>query len=320
MRIRRAALAIFIAASVAAATGCTAGTTGHVEDVSLAADSSSAPLEILLTDDDGWDAPGIQAVYEALTDNGYDVTMVAPAENHSGASAGFDFTGEVTVKTHHDDPDMYSVSATPVGSLLFGLNELFADNPPDLVISGTNVGANIGADSNYSGTLGAAVVAAGTYDIPAIAISTDTVRDADGQHGAYEETADLVIDILDRGLPQMPEHTVLNINYPVLKDGATEPDGYVYAPLSDKSQAKIQYRKLDDTTYELVPSRSDAQPDAGTDWAELESGNATFTLLDTNRTASAPGAAGIKDLVAQLNDETEPSVSGSLGSLFEPES
>src|SRR5699024_11159550 len=107
MRIRRAALAIFIAASVAAATGCTAGTTGHVEDVSLAADSSSAPLEILLTDDDGWDAPGIQAVYEALTDNGYDVTMVAPAENHSGASAGFDFTGEVTVKTHHDDPDMY---------------------------------------------------------------------------------------------------------------------------------------------------------------------------------------------------------------------
>ncbi|WP_158726364.1 5'/3'-nucleotidase SurE [Tomitella fengzijianii] len=323
MRTRNILAALAATSALALTAGCSATSepaAGPYEiDTSLAADAEQSPLRILLTNDDGWNADGIQATYKALKEAGYDVTMVAPAENQSGQSAGFEFTGSIEVTHPSDDPDVYAVSATPVGSLMFGLNEVFKDNPPDLVVSGTNVGTNSGADTNYSGTVGAAVVAAGVYRIPAIAVSTATSRDG---AGAFDETANLVTGILADGIPQFPEGTVLNINYPKLADGATEPNGYVYAPMSDVSQAAIGYEKTGDTTYELRPGRSDAVPEPGSDLAELKAGNVTFTVLEANRTAPEADAAAVKELVAGLNGDpsTEPTApavpAGSLGSSF----
>ncbi|GAA4823303.1 5'/3'-nucleotidase SurE [Tomitella cavernea] len=322
MRTRHIIAALAASSALVAAAGCSASpeqAAGPYEiDTSLAADSAPAPMRILLTNDDGWNADGIQATYAALKDAGYDVTMVAPLENQSGKSAGFEFTGSIEVTHPSGDPDVYAVSATPVGALMFGLNEVFQGKPPDLVVSGTNVGTNTGADTNYSGTVGAAVVAAGVYRIPAIAVSTATNRDGTG---AFEETSDLVTGILADGIPQFPAGTVLNINYPLLAEGAAQPNGYVYAPMSDVSQAEIGYEKIGDTTYKLRPARSDAVPEPGSDLAELKAGNVTFTVLEANRTAPAADAAAVKELVAGLNGDTStptgPAVpAGSLGSVF----
>lgn len=117
---------------------------------------------------------------------------------------------------------------------MFGLNEVFKGEKPDLVVSGTNVGSNVGFDTNYSGTVGAAIVASGAYGVPAIAISTDTSYRESEVVPAYAQTAELLVEILDRGIPSMDEGTILNINYPLLKDGEAEAKGLKYAPMSSR--------------------------------------------------------------------------------------
>lgn len=314
LRTRNLSAALAATSMLLVSAGCAAQPDSYEIDTALAADSAEAPLQILLTNDDGWDAPGIQATYDALRRAGHDVTIVAPLENQSGKSAGFEFTGQVKVTHPSGDPEVYAVSATPVGALMFGLNELFEGDPPDLVVSGTNVGTNLGADTNYSGTVGAAVVAAGVYRIPAIAMSTATERGATPA-GPFDETSELLTRILSEGIPELPAGTVLNINYPTLAAGAVEPEGYVYAPMSDKSQAAIGYDKIDDTTYKLTPSRSDAVPEPGSDLAKLQDGYVTFTVLEANRTAPETASAPIKELVANLSGEQPTAPAGSLGSL-----
>ncbi|WP_336882475.1 5'/3'-nucleotidase SurE [Rhodococcus globerulus] len=277
-----------------------APTTGSFGTGSLASEvSEGGPLRILLTNDDGWDAHGINATYRALTAAGHDVTMVAPAQNQSGKSAALDFQGKLTVLHPNDDPKVYSVSSTPVGSAMFGITEVFKDKKPDLVISGTNVGSNVGFDTNYSGTVGAAIVASGSFGIPAIAISTATSRSPEIVP-AYEQTADLLVKILDKGIPQMATGTALNINYPLLTDGATAPKGLKYTPMSSASAADIGYNQIDDTTFEIKGARSTVAPAAGTDFAELDAGYVTFTLMKADRSAEKSGTTAITNLIISL--------------------
>lgn len=309
MRFTRPLVVAAIAATTMAVASYGIGTvqsaqaapiTGSLGAGSIEGDSPPVgPLRILLTNDDGWDAPGINATYRALTAAGHDVTMVAPAENQSGKSAALDFQGKLTVRHPNDDPKIYSVSSTPVGSAMFGINELFKDKKPDLVISGTNVGSNVGFDTNYSGTVGAAIVASGSFGIPSIAISTATSRSPEIVP-AYEQTADLLVTILDKGIPQMATGTVLNINYPLLKDGATEPKGLKYTPMSSASAADIGYRQIDETTFEIMPARSTVPPEAGTDFAELDAGYVTFTLMKADRSAEKSETAAISNLIKSL--------------------
>ena len=93
--------------------------------------------------------------------------MVAPAENQSGSSASISPDG-ITVTDH--GLNVWSVEGRPADAVRFGLSQLMADQPPDLVISGINFGQNVGADVMISGTVGAATTAV-RLGIPAIAIS-----------------------------------------------------------------------------------------------------------------------------------------------------
>src|SRR5690606_35586227 len=135
------------------------------------------------------------AVREALVAEGHHVTLVAPATNQSGVSARVDFSGTITAIEQEED--VWSVSTSPVGAVLFALDAVL-DDEPDLIISGTNVGSNTGFDTNFSGTIGTATLGSGMFGIPSIAVSTDTGYGA-GAAGAYEQTAELVVDLLDRG-------------------------------------------------------------------------------------------------------------------------
>lgn len=308
MRLRRSSVVATVLTATVLATTYSAGAieghrstaqTGSLAGSSADRGSDGGPLRILLTNDDGWNAPGINAVYRALTDAGHDVTMVAPAENQSGKSAAIEFQGKLTVTHPTADPKIYAVTTTPAGSAMFGLGEVFRDEKPDLVVSGTNVGSNVGFDTNYSGTVGAAIVASGAYGVPAIAISTATSR-APGATPAYEQTAELLVEILEQGVPTLADGTILNINYPVLADGASAPRGYRYTPMAATSAADIGYSRIDENSYEIRPARSTASAAAGTDAAELDAGFVTFTVMDSDRSAGRADAAPIDALLRSL--------------------
>ena len=217
-RIRRITGLFFV---IAVSSSILFGSTTHL----FAADR--IPLRILLTNDDGYDAPGIQAVHATLLAAGHQVTVVAPVSNQSGSGVRVTTSGIIGYK--EQSPGVWSVEGSPADSVLVGLIHILKDQLPDIVISGANFGPNLGYGSS-SGTVGAATMA--MYGgIPAIAISVGinpAERDAKpirfpSTIGAFPDAAALtlqIIDSLQAGSADngtlLPENTILNVNYPVV--------------------------------------------------------------------------------------------------------
>lgn len=144
-------------------------------------------MNILITNDDGYRAKGIETLVEIMKEFG-DVTVIAPKNHQSGmsmaVSLGFkqiaykDF-GTVNPNPYapctQDTAHWSYVDATPASCVKFGLNIIFKDKFPDVVVSGINHGSNAATASCYSGTLGAAQEAA-LNGIPAIGVSLDTIH------------------------------------------------------------------------------------------------------------------------------------------------
>lgn len=162
----------------------------------------------ILTNDDGIDAEGLQRVIAGVADL-VDPLVVAPARERSGASHSISLGRDLHLQDR--DQQVFALDGTPVDCVLFALRNLVRDKPA-LCISGINHGANLGNDTLYSGTVGAALVAA-SEGIPAIAISMDS-------RGPYE--FDTAIYVLREVLKNRQKifsriHTkVLNINVPNL--------------------------------------------------------------------------------------------------------
>ncbi len=200
----------------------TAATTAMTTISSAADQASPGPLRIMLTNDDGWNAAGITAVYDALVAAGHQVTLVAPLTNQSGVGARATFGGSLTVKL--EAANKYSVSGSPADAVEVGLSVVYAGAPPDLVISGTNAGQNIGAATVHSGTVGAAVTALND-GVPAIAVSTE-INFTNGQ-GPYTETAAFIVDLLSTMQTErrhgnlLPLGVGLNVNYPLVEGGGS---------------------------------------------------------------------------------------------------
>jgi 5'-nucleotidase len=112
-------------------------------------------LKILLTNDDGIDAPGLAALHE-IADRMADTMIVAPAEPHSGV--GHRVTTHAPIRVDQVGPDRHRVDGTPVDCIRIGLKEIAPD--ADWVIAGINPGANLGSDLYQSGTVAAAREAA----------------------------------------------------------------------------------------------------------------------------------------------------------------
>lgn len=134
-------------------------------------------MRILLTNDDGYKAKGIQVLAEIMKEFG-EVTVIAPKHHQSGMSMAVSL-GFKQIAHKDFGNGWHYVDATPASCVKFGLNTLFLNNYPDVVVSGINHGSNASTASCYSGTLGAAAEAA-LNGIPAIGVSLDTLHpDAD---------------------------------------------------------------------------------------------------------------------------------------------
>ena len=136
--------------------------------VPSASNASSKPVgRILLSNDDGFDAMGIQILAGIARRLSDDIWIAAPMDNKSGASRAITLRRDIMVKTR--GPQQFAVGGTPSDCVILGLEQLM-DKKPDLVLSGINAGMNVADDVLYSGTIAAAMEAT-LQNVPAIALS-----------------------------------------------------------------------------------------------------------------------------------------------------
>jgi 5'-nucleotidase len=171
-------------------------------------------MRILLTNDDGINARGLdllETVAQAFSD---DIWIVAPTEEQSGAGHSLTLTEPVRLRRH--DNRRFSVTGTPTDAVMLALAHIMKDSPPDLILSGINRGANLGEDVTYSGTVSAAMEGA-LAGVPSIALSQSYSREGMGDlvpFAAAEAWAEKVLRQLVDFEP--PPGTLLNVNFPAL--------------------------------------------------------------------------------------------------------
>lgn len=255
---------------------------------------------ILLSNDDGWQGPGLTALQEVLVADGYKVVVVAPATNESGTSVSLTTTGNLKVEQPTGRKDIYAVEGTPGDSVMVGITGILS-SPPSLVISGINPGYNIGDDLNYSGTVGAAVV--GTlYGIPSIAVSASTPAVGANPTKEYHSVATFIARFLKKldGIPasDWPERTVLNVNYPYASSGAS-PSGVKLTTVANQRALKAEYKKSADGSY-LLTYVPDGKPASGSDIATVNSGYISVSAFSADRGDSVPNTNKIASLINSI--------------------
>lgn len=162
-------------------------------------------MHILVSNDDGYRAPGIAVLADALSVE-YEVSIVAPERNCSGASNSL--TLERGLRACQYEDNAYYVDGTPTDTVHLALTGLLPKEP-DMVISGINAGANMGDDVLYSGTVAAAMEGR-HLGFPAIAVSLDSFTP---RH--FDTAAIAVVELLkELGRTSFASNTVLNINVP----------------------------------------------------------------------------------------------------------
>ncbi|MEA3497558.1 MAG: 5'/3'-nucleotidase SurE [Campylobacterota bacterium] len=173
--------------------------------------------KIFLTNDDGWDAKGLKKLIEALQPIAQ-LIIVAPATEKSASAHSMTLTRPM--KLIGVDDDYYKMDdGTPTDCVFVGLNNLYdEDSKPDLVISGINIGSNMGEDITYSGTVAGASEAI-LQGVPGIAISQvfNDLNNANKNAWEYELACKVIADIakkvLDDKFP-LGERKLININIP----------------------------------------------------------------------------------------------------------
>lgn len=162
-------------------------------------------MRLLLTNDDGIDSPGLRALWEAARSLG-EVTIVAPTREQSGVGHGISIKEALRVFPWRvDGVRGYAVQGTPSDCVKVALYDLL-ESPPDIVLSGINLGLNVGINALYSGTVAAALEGA-MNGIPGLALSTDEL-----DFGRVSRLAVRLARLLRDS--DFPPHTILNVNVP----------------------------------------------------------------------------------------------------------
>jgi 5'-nucleotidase len=163
-------------------------------------------MRILLTNDDGIHAPGLEVLERIARTFSDDVWIVAPAEEQSGAGHSLTLGSPVRLRQYSER--RFAVSGTPTDAVMMALRKVMPGRP-DLILSGINRGANLGDDVTYSGTVSAAIEGA-LAGIRSIALSQVYAREGMGDAVPF---AAAIAPLL--GLPFAPR-TLVNVNFPPL--------------------------------------------------------------------------------------------------------
>lgn len=189
-------------------------------------------MRLLLTNDDGIDSPGLMALWEAARALG-DVAIVAPAREQSGVGHGISIKESLHVLPWQTDGVRgYAVRGTPSDCVKIALYDLLKERP-DVVISGINLGLNVGINAIYSGTVAAALEGA-MNGIPGIAVSTEGT-----DFGVAAGLAVRLTPLLREN--DFPAGTILNVNVP------RSPTGGIRVTRHSTGGIRERYRKEDDS-------------------------------------------------------------------------
>lgn len=233
-------------------------------------------MRALITNDDGIDSPGLLTLALAAVECGLDVLVAAPSVQASGTSASVAAVGDTgrVVSERRSlpglDAEAYAVAAHP------GLISLIAcrggfGGKPDVVLSGVNLGANVGRAVLHSGTVGAALTAQ-INDVSAMAVSLDV--GLDGPEPLWDKAGEAVRAVLP-ALLDLPAATVLSLNVP----NTANVRGLRRAELARFGTVQSRVDDVGDNEVELVHVYSEDDPTPGTDAALLDEGYATLTEL-----------------------------------------
>lgn len=241
---------------------------------------------ILICNDDGIYAPGIMALYEAVREIG-EVTVVAPDTEQSAVGHAITLSNPIKIKqvrrnTHFEG---YAVVGTPADCVKLAVTVLLA-RPPDLIVSGINLGPNAGISVIYSGTVSAATEGA-ILGIPSMAVSLATYKDPHWETAAHVARR-LTQELVTRGLP--PD-TLLNVNVP--NRPLDQIKGLAVTRMGRSRFGEIFHKRKSprgDTYYWLDGELKITGDTAGTDIQALADGFVSMTPIwfDLTHTAVLP--------------------------------
>jgi len=237
-------------------------------------------MQILISNDDGVEAPGIQALKTGLEDMA-SLVLVAPDRDRSGASNSLTLDSPIRAKKMSEN--VIRVNGTPTDCVHLAITGLL-ENEPDMVISGINAGANMGDDVLYSGTVAAAME--GRFlGLPSIAISL--ASNADNAPLRHYDTAVQVARFLIKRLEHapFPANTVLNVNVPDCP--WDEVKGILSTRLGHRHKAEPVIKAQDPrgrNIYWVGPPGAEQDAGEGTDFYALKNGFVSVTPLQVDLT------------------------------------
>ena len=254
-------------------------------------------MRILVTNDDGIDAPGIQELAPQIEDAGYEVVVVAPDHNASGTGASLGGLGPgnpVRVSKRRIDglrSKGYALSGPPALCVMAGNLEAFGPRP-DAVVSGINAGLNTGRSALHSGTVGGAL-AGQNFGYRSMAVSLDKDRERDRWH--WETAAEIAVTLLPHVL-EGPSRLALGLYVPGVPREQVRGIRWTRLATFGSVRAALANAEEDRLHFEL--QRTGYVPEAGTDLAAVRAGYAAITSLQ--------GAVEVWGSEGQVGDPFDP--------------
>ena len=236
-------------------------------------------MRVLVSNDDGVDAPGIRILAEGLRSAGHEVYVVAPDRDRSGASNSL--TLDLPIRLKRIDHYTCSVAGTPTDCVHLALTGML-EFEPDIVVSGINNTANMGDDVIYSGTVSAAMEVR-FLGLPAVAMSLAT-KNHDAKH--YETAARAAVEIVARlKADPLPADTILNVNVPDM--AWADVRGFEVTRLGNRHRSEPCVPQPDPrgrTVYWIGPAGREQDAGPGTDFHAVRMGYISITPIHVDLT------------------------------------
>lgn len=236
-------------------------------------------MRILLSNDDGYFAPGLSALHEALSALG-EVIVVAPEQNRSGASNSLTLDRPLFLKKAANG--YFYVNGTPTDCVHLAVTGMI-EGLPDIIVSGINNGANMGDDTIYSGTVAAATEGY-LLGIPSIAIS---MTNFEGVH--YETAGQVAHDLVTRFIRDpIKQPMLLNVNVPDIPYANLKGIEVTRLGRRHKAEPVVKMRSpRNETVYWIGAAGAAADAGAGTDFYAIEQQCVSITPLQVDLTHTA---------------------------------
>ncbi|MDR1063328.1 MAG: 5'/3'-nucleotidase SurE [Azoarcus sp.] len=236
-------------------------------------------MRILVSNDDGYFAPGIAMLAQALADVA-DVTVVAPERDRSGASNSLTLDRPLTLRRAANG--FYFVNGTPSDCVHLAVTGML-DELPDMVISGVNHGANMGDDTLYSGTVAAATEGY-LLGIPSFAVSLVSREASD-----FSAAVRVALDLVDRFVRRpFCEPVLLNVNVPDMLYGQLKPPCVTRLGRRHKAEPVVRdTTPRNETVYWIGAAGPAADAGEGTDFHAVANGRVSITPLRIDLTHTA---------------------------------